>query len=77
MVMANQLIFALDSRLELDPKTVVLPQIKNACVWYCIFTSSFDLSTKQEWCPKVYATIWPALEIKALKYLSMSLIIDF
>ena len=42
-------------------------RVQNFCVSYRIIKSNFDTGTKQKLCPKkVYAMIWPVLEITSL-----------
>ena len=61
MLGANQLIFALDQKVELDTETIVLHFYIFMYFWFWYQT---EIVFK-----KVYAVIWQVLEITSLKVL--------
>ena len=65
----NQLIFALDPKLKLDPETLVLHSgpkflcfVEHLYKYFCFWYQTEILSEK------VYAVIWPVLEITSLEF---------
>ena len=71
MLGANRLIFALDPKQELDAETLVLPSgPKFLCFvvqFYKYFWFWYQIEIVSE---KVYALIWPVLEITSLNILN-------
>ena len=65
---ANRLIFALDPKLEMDTETLVLPSGQKFMCFVVQFHENFRFWYQTGNVPeKVYAVIWPLLEISSLK----------
>ena len=70
---ANRLIFALDLKLDMDAETLVLHSgPKLLCFVVCFYKYFWFWFQTEIVSEKVYAVIWPVLEITSLKLLQTS-----
>ena len=68
MLGANRLIFALDPKLEMDTETLVLPSGQKFMCFVVQYHENFRFWYQTgNVSEKVYAVIWPFLEISSLK----------
>ena len=69
---ANRLIFALDPKLEMDTETLVLHSGQKFMCFVVQFHENFRFWYQTGNVPKkVYAVIWPLLEISSLKVMQI------